>query len=167
VRPTSYLLAAALAFAAAGLDAAADTELSPPRGYRQWFHVNTQVVDKESALFADFGGMHNIYLSPGGVAMLKNGRAYPTGTVFVDDVHDFSVKEGTYAEGDRKLLAVMVRDAQKYAATGGWGFQAWDGGDATKPVVTDPTRQCFGCHTQKIAIPRPVEHQYVFSTYIP
>ena len=32
----------------------------------------------------------------------------------------------------------MLKDKTKYASTGGWGFQAWAGGDPTKPLVTDP-----------------------------
>jgi hypothetical protein len=169
VTPTLRLLVAAALLGAASFDAAtaANGELSPPRGYRQWFHVNSQVVDKDSPLFDVFGGMHNIYLSPGGVPALRDGKAYPDGTVFVDDVHAFTIDKGAYVEGERKLLAVMVRNAKKYAKTGGWGFQAWVSGDAKRPAVSDPVKQCFGCHTQVLSIPRPEEHQYVFSTYIP
>jgi hypothetical protein len=164
---TPLAVAAALAAAGFGVTALADTPLSPPRHFRHWFHVNSQVVTKDSVLFEDFGGVHNVYLSPGGVPMLKNGKPYPDGTIFVDDIRSFTIQDGTYVPGERKVLAVMVRNARKYAATGGWGFQAWDGGDAKKPLVTDPAKQCFGCHTQKVAIPRPGWHEYVFSTYMP
>jgi Cytochrome P460 len=162
-------LAVAALLGTVGFDAAAiaDAGLSPPRGYRQWFHVNTQIVDKNSPLYEIFGGMHNIYLSPGGVSALKDGKKYPDGTIFVDDVHAFTVDKDSYVEGERTLLAVMVRDAKKYTTTGGWGFQAWVNGNAKSPAVSDPVKQCFGCHTQTLAIPRPEEHQYVFSTYIP
>jgi len=64
-------------------------------------------------------------------------------------------------EGGRKAIALMVKDANKYAATGGWGFQAWAGGDPEKPVVTDAANQCFACHVTQKA------HDYVYSTYIP
>lgn len=154
-------VALAVVVADVGATAVADTKLSPPKNYRLWFHVNTSIVDKSSPLFATLGGLHNIYLSPGGLAMLKNDRPYPDGTSFVDDIHEFTITDGTYVEGERKALAVMVRNAKKYAATGGWGFQAWIAGDAKKPIVTDPAKQCFACHTQK------KDHQYVFSTYIP
>jgi hypothetical protein len=35
---------------------------------------------------------------------MKKGRPspYPDGTVFADDVHEFSVKDGSYVEGDKK-----------------------------------------------------------------
>jgi hypothetical protein len=158
---------AALVAAASCAAALADTKLSLPSGYRQWFHVNTQVIDKESPLFATLGGIHNVYLSPRAVAMLRSGQPYPDGTIFVDDIHEFAIVNGSYVEGERKVLAIMVRNAKKYATTGGWGFQAWSGGDAKKPIVTDAAKECFGCHTQKIGIPRPDDHQYVFSTYVP
>ena len=71
------------------------------------------------------------------------------------------MSDGSYVEGARKVIALMVKDAKKYAATGGWGFQAWAGGDPKKPVVTDAATQCFACHEPQKA------HDYVYSTYIP
>jgi hypothetical protein len=143
------------------LAVAADTELKPPADYRQWFHVNSMVVDKTSPLFADLGGMHNISVNAVGLPALKKSTAFPDKTVFVSDVHEFTLSEGTYAEGHRKVLAIMVKGAKKYAATGGWGFQAWAGGDPKKPIVTDAAKQCFACHFPQKA------HDYVYSTYIP
>jgi len=71
------------------------------------------------------------------------------------------VVDGSYVEGGLKGLALMAKDSKKYAATGGWGFQFWAGGDSKKPIVTDATKQCFECH-------QPKKHQdYVYSTYIP
>jgi hypothetical protein len=55
----------------------------------------------------------------------------------------------------------MLKDAKKYSSTGGWGFQAFEGGDPKKPLVTDAAKQCFACHQPK------KEQDYVYSTYIP
>jgi hypothetical protein len=136
-------------------------DLKPPVGYRHWFHVNTMIVDKDSPLFAALGGMHNVHVNSKGESALKKGGPYPNGTVFLTDLHDFSVVDGTYAEGAFKGLAVMVKDSKKYAATGGWGFQFWLGGDPKKPVVKDAVKECFGCHQPKKS------QDYVYSTYIP
>lgn len=150
------LLATISPFAA---ESAGDAKI--PTGYRNWFHVNTMVIDKASPLFDAIGGMHNVYVNAIGAAALKNGRPYPDKTVFASDVHDFTVTDGSYVEGSRKGLATMVKDRKKYPSTGGWGFQLWAGGDPKKPLVTDPTKQCFECHQPK------KNQDYVYSTYIP
>lgn len=135
--------------------------IQPPTGYRNWFHVNTMVVDKTSPQFETLGGMHNVYVNSIGEAALRKGGPYPDGSLFTTDLHEFTVSDGTYVEGARKALAVMVKDSGKYNSTGGWGFQAWAGGDPNKPIVTDAAKQCFECHQPK------KDQDYVYSTYIP
>ncbi len=52
----------------------------------------------------------------------------------------------------------MIKDAKKYAATGGWGFARWLGAEQ-KPYGKDANfvAECFGCHT-------PVKNNdYVFT----
>ena len=110
---------------------------------------------------ATSGGMHNVSVNAVGLPALKKGIVFPDKTIFVSDLHEFTVSDGSFIEGGRKVLALMVKDTKKYATTGGWGFQAWAGGDPKKPVVTDATKQCFTCHEPQKA------HDYVFSTYIP
>ena len=136
-------------------------DLKPPASFRHWFFVNTMVIDKESPLFAAMGGMHNVYINSTGEAALKKGGPYPDKTVFLIDLHEFTISDGSYVEGPRKLTAVMLKDKKEYASTGGWGWQAWAGGDPTKPLVTDATKQCFECHQAR------KDQDYVYSTYIP
>jgi hypothetical protein len=162
MRQKIRLLCATLAvLAATPITAYPADDLRLPSGYRKWFHVNTMIVDKASPLFDTLGGMHIVHVNPVGEAALKKGGPYPDGTVFLTDLHDFSVDNGSYVEGKLKGLAVMVKDAKKYAATGGWGFQLFIEGDAKKPFVTDAAKQCFECHTPQ------KKQDYVYSTYIP
>ena len=135
--------------------------LKLPVSFRHWYHVNTMVIDKGSPLFEAMGGMHNVYINSTGEPALKKGEPYPDKTVFLVDLHDFTISDGSYVEGSRKATAIMLKDKNKYVSTGGWGFQAWAGGDPTKPLVTDPTKQCFECHQAK------KDQDYVYSTYIP
>lgn len=160
MRKLRLLCAIGLFTVVASIAEPADT-LKPPTGYRHWFHVNTMVIDKGSPLFADLGGMHNVYVNAAGEAALKKGGLYPERSMFVTDLHEFTVVDGSYVEGPRKGLAVMLKDSKKYGSTGGWGFQLWDRGDPNKPLVTDAAKQCFGCHEAKKA------QGFVFSTYIP
>jgi len=151
--------------AVATISAAAD-DVAFLTGFRAWFAVNSMIVTKDSPITAQIGGMHIIYVNPTGLPTLKKGGPfpYPDGTVFADDVHDFSVKDGSYVEGSKKAVTVMIKDAKKYAMNGGWGFQVWAGGDPSKPLVPTAvaaTTACFACHTPQQA------QDYVFSTYIP
>jgi hypothetical protein len=137
-----------------------------PTGFRDWFVVNSMIVTKDSPMSGQIGGMHIIYVNAKGLPTLQKGGPlpYPDGTVFADDVHEFSVKDGSYVEGNKKAVTVMVKDAKKYATTGGWGFQVWAGGDASKPLVPDAAHAipaCFLCHTPQKG------QDYTFSTYIP
>ncbi len=141
----------------------ADDVKPPPPDYRQWFHVNTMIVDKDSPLFKDLGGMHNVYVNATGLPALKKGGPYPDRSMFVTDLHDFVITDGSYVEGARKGVAVMVKDAKKFASTGGWGFQFFAGPDpkTAKAVITDPVKTCYECHEPK------KDQGYVYSTYIP
>jgi Cytochrome P460 len=134
-----------------------------PTGFRDWFVVNSMIVTKDSPMFGQIGGMHIIYVNAKGLPTLKAGGPfpYPDGTVFADDVHEFSVKDGSYVEGNKKAVTVMVKDATKYSTNGGWGFQVWAGGDPSKPLLPDATQACFLCHTPQKA------QDFTFSTYIP
>ncbi len=116
-------------------------DLKLPASFRHWYHVNTMVIDKGSPLFEAMGGMHNVYINSTGEAALKKGGPYPDKTVLLVDLHEFSISDGSFVEGPRKATAIMLKDKKKYASTGGWGFQAWAGGDPTKPIVTDQTKQ--------------------------
>jgi cytochrome P460 len=105
--------------------------------------------------------MHNVHVNPVGESALKSGGPYPDGAIFLTDLHDFSVADGTCAEGALKGLAVMLKDSKRYGATGGWGFQFWVDGDPNKPFVTNVTKQCFECHQPK------KDQDYACSRYIP
>jgi Cytochrome P460 len=144
----------------------AGDEIRFPKDFRNWFAVNSMIVTKDSPISSQIGGMHIIYVNAQGLATLKRGGPlpYPDGTMFADDVHDFSIQDGSYVEGSKKAVTVMVKDAKRYPTTGGWGFQAWAGGDRTKPLVPDAAhavKACFTCH-----IPQK-SRDYTFSTYIP
>ncbi len=106
-------------------------------------------------------GSRAAYINSTGETALKKGEPYPDKTVLLVDLHEFTISDGSYVEGPRKVTAIMLKDKKKYVSTGGWGFQAWAGGDPTKPLVTDPTKQCFECHQLK------KNQDNVYSTYIP
>jgi len=159
-------LAVILAFFGVPTATSADDRVPFPNGFRDWFAVNSMTATKDSPVFGGVEGMHIIHINTKGFPTLKGGGPlpYPDGTIFADEVHEYSVKDGATVEGAKKVVTVMVKDAKKYASTGGWGFQVWLGGDPTKPLVPDQAHAataCFACHTPQ------KQQDYTFSTYIP
>jgi hypothetical protein len=89
---------------------------------------------------------------------MKDGRSYPNGAVLIFDLLEAKSGNSAIVEGPRKVLGVMSKNSQRFADTGGWGFEAFKG-DTENRVVTDPKGACFSCHeSQK-------EGDYVFSNY--
>jgi hypothetical protein len=50
---------------------------------------------------------------------------------------------GAFVAGEATTVQVMVKDSQRYAATGGWGFGRFVDG---KPADTAQHESCFTCH---------------------
>mgnify|MGYP000104531776 CR=1 FL=1 len=138
---------------------AVDSEVAYPTGYRQWSHVKSMVIEKEHALFASFGGVHHLYANKKAMDGYKAGH-FPNGAVIVFDLLEANRSDGAIVEGDRKVLGVMQKDAKKFPATGGWGFEGFAGGDKTKRVVgKNAATACFECHTAQKG------RDFVFSSY--
>ncbi|MFN3919192.1 MAG: cytochrome P460 family protein [Methylohalobius sp.] len=148
------LLGSILLFSAAL--GAAETKVTYPTGFRSWYHVKSMVIQPGHPLENPFGGIHHVYANPKALDGLKTG-IYPDGAVLVFDLFDYREDNHALVEGERKLIGVMERDAKRFAATGGWGFEGYGEGKPDKRLVTDGGQGCFGCHAAQKA------SQYVFS----
>jgi len=135
--------------------ATGDEPITFPEGYRSWYHHHTTVNQPGHNPEANIGIQH-VYANPAAREGLKTGN-YADGAMFVVD--RFKIADGensTLRHGDRKVIAVMLRNATKYSETGGWGFEAFKGGDPNQRVVKD-MKNCFVCHIPHAAT------QYVIS----
>lgn len=130
-----------------------------PQGYRQWQHVKSMVIQPGHPLHASFGGIHHLYANDKAQTGYRSGK-FPDGAVIVFDLLEANAADAAITEGKRKVVGVMVKDAGKYAATGGWGFEGFAGDSRTERVVGDKAATaCFTCHiAQK-------QHDFVFSRY--
>lgn len=131
--------------------AGTDTNIPYPEGYRKWVHVGTTLVGPQSPFFAGSGGIHHIYANTQALQGYETGH-FPDGAMIVFDLLDTKETDGLILEGPRKRLDVMLKDAQRFAATGGWGFERFRGDSATDRLLTDENRtQCFTCHQKSKA----------------
>jgi len=129
-----------------------------PAGYRSWHHVKSMVLQEGHPLYQDFGGIHHVYANAAARKGLRTGT-YKAGAVLVFDLFEAPAEAGAITEGKRKVLAVMEKDPKRFAATGGWGFEAFAGGDPSQRLVKDAATQCFLCHQSQSS------HDYVFSRW--
>lgn len=145
---------ATLALSTALSALAANTKVAPapngitlPEGYKNWRliapsyrsdknHIRA-ILGNDIAIEAERAGRTNPW--PDGAIMAKIAWKNKTDEHFPDAT----------VPGDFVHTEFMVKDAKKFAATGGWGFARWLGMEQ-KPYGKDSdfVQECFGCHTQ-------------------
>jgi len=144
---------------AVGLPAFAADPVPYPKGYRAWTHVKSMVIESGHPLYEAFGGIHHIYGNAKAIEGYRSGR-FADGAVIVFDLLEAQRADNAVTEGPRKVVGVMHRNAKAYAATGGWGFEAFRGDSTTERTVGDKAKTaCFDCHAAQ------KDRSYVFSSY--
>jgi hypothetical protein len=130
-----------------------------PKGYRSWTHVKSAVILEGHVNYSAFGGIHHVYANDEAVGALQEGTLFPKGAVLVFDLLEETVGNGAITEGARKVIGVMEKDPDRFAATEGWGFEDFKEGDPRQRLVTDMREQCLSCHESRQA------SDYVYSAY--
>lgn len=153
------LVLAAIAAVALPLGAADAPPVPYPQGYRQWTHVKSMTINQGHALYDAFGGTHHLYANAKAVQGYKSGR-FADGSVIVFDLLEAKVVDNTVQEGARKVLGVMHKDAGRYKATGGWGYEGFKGDSKTERAVgNNAAMACYQCHTARKS------DDFVFSSF--
>jgi hypothetical protein len=143
--------------AAAAVLAGPASRVAYPEGYRDWKHVKSMVIEAGHPLYESFGGIHHLYANKKALKGYATGR-FPDGAVIVFDLLEASASGHAVTEGARKLVGVMKKDAARFAATGGWGFEGFAGDSHTERLVGDAAATaCFACHQARAG------QDYVFS----
>jgi hypothetical protein len=137
------------------------TEIPP--GYRDWKLIS--VAHEE-------GNLHSFAAVLGNDVAIKAYREqklpFPDGTTIAslhyhhvssDENNRVFGRDQSFVPGDPSNIQFMIKDSQKYASSGGWGFGHFQDG---KPL-TDQAKinGCFNCHA-KIR-----ERDLVFTRYAP
>jgi cytochrome P460 len=147
----------------------ADGEAAPifgvtiPPGYRDWGLIS--VAHEE-------GNLNDLRAILGNDIAIKASREgklpYPDGTIIArlawsyDPLEEsekaFGRRQSFVAGSPKNGVQFMVKDASKYASTGGWGFAQFDDGKPANEVVHNT---CFSCHETVKA------RDFVFNHYAP
>ena len=128
-----------------------------PDGYRKWqFIAPAQETPPLDELRVVLGNPTAI------AAVEKNQLPFPDGTILVKLAWkrvQSTESPPAYVPGAATTVQVMVKDAKKYAATGGWGFGRFING---KAVDAAQHQTCFACHQALVK-----NHDYVFTRLAP
>ena len=122
----------------------ADAVVAYPEGYRGWTHVKSGVIGPGHKNFASSGGFQHIYANAEAMAGYRT-RVFPEGSIVAFDWLEMREEAGAFIEGPRRQVDVMVKDSQRFAATGGWGFQRF-AKDTRERAAAPTPEQCFACH---------------------
>ncbi|MBV8778878.1 MAG: cytochrome P460 family protein [Alphaproteobacteria bacterium] len=137
--------------------------IKTPAGYRDWklisvAHEEGKLDDLRAVLGNDVAvdayreGKDRF---PDGAIIARLAWAY---TASEENNKVFGQRQSFVAGAPKEGVQFMVKDSQKYAATGGWGFAQFnDGKPADAAVIT----ACFPCHAPAKA------HDFVFTRYAP
>jgi hypothetical protein len=138
--------------------AAAQPAVAYPHGYREWLHVKTMQIKLGHPLYSTFGGIHHVYANKKAAEGIKRGK-FSNGSTLVLDLLESREDAVSTSEGSRKLVAVMHKDTKQYAATGGWGYEAFRADSRKERLVgRQAVQACFNCHAERKS------KDYVFST---
>jgi hypothetical protein len=138
-----------------------------PDGYRKWTFLHSSLVPSSSAGFHNTpcvapctNGIFHFYANDLAMKGLRSG-SYPDGAVIAEEMLEFRLGEkGNGGEGRRVLTAVMVKDGERYASTGGWGYGHYDEGSKVNDLDAKAQQACHNCHVSR------KDKGYVFTQYV-
>lgn len=121
-----------------------------PSGYRDWKLISVARED---------GNLNDIRAILGNDVAIKAYREgklpFPDGAIIArlawsheaseENNKVFGQSQSFVAGSPKNGVQFMVKDAKKYAATGGWGFAHFDDG---KPADVKVLNTCFACHAK-------------------
>jgi hypothetical protein len=123
-----------------------------PDGYRQWELIAPSQCPDE---------LKGIVGNETALRAYRDGKLpFPDGSILVKlswKREPLAGFDGDFLPGRATMVQVMVKDAKKYAETGGWGFGRFIDG---KPADEAQHQTCFACHSKNATVR---EQDFVFT----
>jgi hypothetical protein len=166
-------------FAATGSDRAAAPVLGGklPPGYREWQFISLAVLGppfgdvraklgnslaiaayrKESIPFPDGAIIARLAWKQESSEQNNDAFRQHGAILGLNSVSVQKLLNNSFVAGPATNVQFMVKDSQKYASTGGWGFAQFTNGKPDKIRTTN----CMACHASA------ADHDFVFTRYSP
>ena len=135
-----------------------DSLVPYPADYRNWAVVQTKLIGPQSKLFSVRGGFHHVYANEKAVEGYRSG-VFPEGSMIVDEGVYAVEKDGILGEGQLRSVEVIHKDQHRYAATGGWGYDRFEGDQRTSHTSLEVRIACYSCHAAN------KDKDYVYTTF--
>lgn len=128
-----------------------------PEGYRQWQLVAPALEGEP------LNELRTVVGNPIAIKAYRRGQLpFPDGAVLVKLAWKYT-RSADFASAlvpaHATTVQVMVKDAKKYAASGGWGYGRFIDG---KPADLAQHQTCFACHAARVK-----DRDYVFTRLAP
>ena len=146
---------------------AAEAGTPYPDGYRHWTFLHSSMVPPAFDAFGKkpcekpcMAGVFHFYANNQAMDGLRTG-SYPDGAIIAEEMLEWiSTANGGAREGQRRVVGVMVKDSQRYASTGGWGYGSFDEGSRADKLDAKSREACHQCHIAR------KDQGYVFTEYL-
>ena len=138
-----------------------------PEGYRNWAFLHGTLYGAKNPLFSKrpcekpcTGGIMYFYANGKALEGFRTGT-FADGAIIADELLETHATEdgGAAQEGPRRGVGVMIKDQQRYATTGGWGYATFDGDSKIDTLNAEGKNTCFQCHVSA------KDRDYVFTVY--
>ena len=136
-----------------------------PDGYRDWKLIS--VAHEEG----DLNSVGAILGNDIAIKAYREGKLpYPDGTIIAavhwrhapsEENNKIFGRRQSFVAGPPTNVQFMVKDSNKYASTGGWGFGHFNERDGKKPGNAALLKTCFPCHQ------KAKDSDLVFTRYAP
>ena len=136
--------------------AAAPTGVTIPKGYRNWQVVAPSQRDDKDEIRVILG--NDIAMK----AFRAKQLPFPDGAILAKLAWKRAKSaefDNTFVPGEPQRIEFMVKNAKKYAATGGWGFGRFVNG---APADEKEHGTCWPCHEGSVK-----GNDFVFTRYAP
>jgi hypothetical protein len=120
-----------------------------PEGYLEWAHVKKETMAAQDPALKGKPRIYRIYANEKAVEGYRNKR-FPDGSIIVADFFDTREANGAIEATSRLRVAMMIKDSNRYAKTGGWGFEQFKGDSRTESTLNEKgAANCYACHSKQ------------------
>ena len=137
----------------------ANGDLILPKNFHEWVFLGSPLTPNAlNGGNANFPEFHNVYIEPGSYEIYKRTGEFPEGTIMFKELQltlpaqnpDGSRTEPSgrgYFPGPFNGADVSVKDTERFADTGGWGYFNFNHHEPKAPTAeVKPIAECAACH---------------------